>query len=154
MSEQTVIVDYPPLYAEIARIFHLHKRTDVIFAWGPDRIYNPHNAYIPPQLMAHEAVHGTQQGHDEDSIAAWWFEYCRSPAFRLQQEVEAHRAEYGWLIEHGNREQRRTALKQVGGRLAGTLYGSMVTGKQAKRLLRGERGNDRTVRSLRENCSW
>lgn len=130
---QKVINDYPPLWYEINAAFKVGKQ-EVIFSFGPV-IYNPTGAYIPPQLMVHEAVHGIRQGTDRNKIYDWWKRYIDSPKFRLAEEVPAHQAEYKWLKQHGNRQQRRQALKQVSQKLSSPLYGRMIKPGKARDIL-------------------
>ncbi len=61
-----VVHDYPPLMDEIDAKFHVRGKP-VIYAWGTT-IYNPSNIDVPPQLIAHEAVHGQRQGRD---VVGW-----------------------------------------------------------------------------------
>lgn len=125
-----IVVDRPPMFDEINKAFNIIN-TKVIFAWG-DIIYNPSNFDIPPELIAHEEVHGKRQG---DDIEGWWQNYLQSPSFRLEEEIPAHQAEYQWMCKNGNRGHRRKALKFVASRLAAPLYGRMTTPSNAKRLI-------------------
>ena len=131
---QEVIIEQPPMYQELAFIFRLHDRRDVIFSFG-DRIYNPYQLAIEPHIAAHEAIHGIRQGIGTE-VLEWWRRYMDDPMFRYIEELVAHRAEYYWLTEHGNRHQRRRALREVSTKLASTLYGGMVTQHQAKHDLK------------------
>ncbi len=139
---QEIIQDYPPLYNRMARAFNLHPNDGVIFSWG-DRIYNPSDQAIPPQLVEHDAVHGERQlcfiagcQASEANIRAWWREYIKSWEFRLNEEIPAHRAEYQWLMANGNRRERRAALKRTAARLAAPLYGGMITSSAAMDILK------------------
>ncbi len=130
---QFVVIEFPPLYEEIAAKFRIHERRDVIFSFG-SVLYNPYAVYIPDELIAHETIHGGRQGKGED-ILDWWQRYIDDPEFRLVEETLAHRAEYQWLLENVNRRHRRRALKQVAAKLASPLYGPMVSVSKAKKLL-------------------
>lgn len=125
-----IVHDYPPLFDEIDAVFGVRGKP-VIFAWG-DIIYDPGHGDIRPELIAHEAVHGQRQGSD---VVGWWRRYIEDPVFRLAEEVPAHRAEYEHLIESGNRQMRRKALRHVAKRLAAPLYGRLITPVEAKRIL-------------------
>lgn len=129
---QEVVFDYPPLFDEIDRVFHVRGQP-IIYAYGA-RIFNPTRIEIPPQLLAHEAVHGHRQLPD---VAAWWRRYLVDVPFRLAEELPAHRAELEWLLKNGNRKQRRAAIRVVAGKLAAPLYGSIVTPAEAVKLLEG-----------------
>ena len=136
---QEIVQDYPPLYDEISQAFNLYPNDGVIFSWG-ERIYNPGNEIIPPQLIAHEAVHGRRQVKGpccaDVNIINWWRQYINSWEFRLDEEIPAHRAEYQWFMDNGNRSQRRSALKRTAARLGAPLYGGIITPAQAMNILR------------------
>ena len=133
---QEVVCDFPPLYDEIAAVFRIHERRDVVFSFG-SIMYNPYALPLPDEIVVHEAVHGDRQGRG-DKVLDWWKRYMEDPAFRLTEEVYAHRAEYRWLLGHGNRKQRRQACKRVAGRLASPTYGRLTTTKKASRLLKAD----------------
>ena len=124
----------PPLYDLINQTFKIAGKP-VFFAWGKF-IYNPTATKIPPQLLAHEEVHGARQATYPMGVLGWWVEYCRSPAFRLAEEVPAHRAEYRYLAAKSrNRQARRTNLRTVAKRLSGPLYGRMISLSKARQLI-------------------
>ena len=133
-TTQTVVLAFPPIYSEIAAVFRIHERRDVIFSFG-SRIYNPYGVEIPAEIIAHEALHGARQGKGESQVLDWWKRYMEDPTFRLVEEIHAHRVEYRWLLEHGNRRESRSALPRISAKLAGTLYGRLVTPQQARKLL-------------------
>ena len=131
-----VVRDYPPLFDEIDAKFRVRGKRGVIFSWG-DRIYNPHGVDIPPALMVHEQVHGARQLGD---VEGWWRRYIDDVVFRFNEELLAHQAEYDAMCEAArDRRERRWALKVVANRLAGGLYGSMITKDVARQLLRADR---------------
>ncbi len=132
-----IVHEPPPLFDEIDAAFKVAGQP-VIFAWG-HRIYNPERIEIPPQLISHEAVHGHRQGRD---IEGWWRRYIDEPAFRLAEEIPAHQAEYLAMVELAiNRNERRRALKTVAKRMAGPLYGALITASQARATLAGHMRN-------------
>ncbi len=131
---QEVIYDFPPLYEEISEAFSLFPGSRIIFSWG-DQLYNPTRAKIVPELVAHEAVHGKRQGSGQQ-IVHWWEQYIEDRAFRLEEEVAAHIAEYQHVLKHGGRNERRTALRVTAKRLSAPLYGSMITRSSAVAVLR------------------
>jgi hypothetical protein len=132
---QRVVVARPPMWAEIDAAFGVSRKRGILFAWG-DRIYNPDGVQIPAQLFAHEAVHGVRQ--EKYGVETWWRDYIGSRPFRFDEELPAHRAEYRYLSEQGNRTHRRAALAGVAAKLAAPLYGNLVTLAEAKRALRGD----------------
>ena len=125
-----ILNDYPPNFKAIDAAFRTFGKP-VIYAFG-GFIYNPTHMTIPPELMAHETVHGQRQLSDPEN---WWEHYIANPHFRLLEELFAHRAEYQWLADRGNRHQRRIALKRTAQRLAGPLYGGLINKKQAAGLI-------------------
>lgn len=125
-----IVFDYPPMIDEIDAAFNVRGKP-VIYAWG-QTVYNPMKIEIAPQLAAHEGAHCHQQG---DDIEGWWRNYIDDPEFRLRQEVQAHQVEYRYLIQNGNRNDRRRAKKHVAQRLASPLYGRLITPKEAERII-------------------
>lgn len=128
-----IIVGYPPNFRELDAAFNIGK-LDVVFAWG-DRIYNPNNTALAPSIIAHEGVHCDRQGSgDPEKLAAWWKRYVEDPAFRLAEEIPAHRAEYH-AATNGDRNQRSRALNFVASKLASPLYGGLITQRDAMQAI-------------------
>ena len=125
------IINEPPPNIEILKkVFPI--RSGVLFSWG-DRIYNPDGIDIPEELIVHEEIHGARQIND---IEGWWEKYIEDPAFRLQEEIPAHQAEYLHLYKTANRQTRRRALVQIANRLSSPLYGKMLKPAEAKRIIK------------------
>lgn len=130
-----VVVAPPPMFDEIDAVFHV-KGKPVIFAWG-DTIYAPQGGPVSEALQAHEAVHGARQSND---IEGWWRRYMTDPAFRLAEEIPAHRAEYRWHAAQPNAHQAvkgfrsRLAFHEadIARRLSGPLYGAMISNARAR----------------------
>ena len=137
-------VERPPLWDLIDKTFHVAGKP-ILFAWG-EYIYNPEGVDVPKQLHVHEEIHGSRQvmfkglidpvlGADE-AVLAWWHRYIEDPAFRLTEEIPAHRAEYLTICKrHADRNYRARALSQIAMKLAAPLYGSLVTPAQARTLI-------------------
>jgi hypothetical protein len=128
-----IVHEVPPLFDEISARFNLAGKS-VIFAWG-GVIYNPDRVNIPPQLMAHEAVHGRRQAGDPEG---WWRRYLVDDVFRLEEETLAHIAEYQSLLGMSpNRQRRRSCLKTTARRMAAPFYGygPLVTRRTAAGLM-------------------
>lgn len=129
-----VIRAYPPNFSQIAKVFPVKGRPGILYAYG-DRIYNPSGVAVTPWIMAHETVHGERQGTWLDE---WWCEYLADPAFRLQEEIFAHQAEwrsYAHIMQATGEGTKEGYLNLVAGRLASPLYGSLVTPTEARRLI-------------------
>lgn len=120
----------PPNFDEIISLFPEARRHGVIFTYG-DIVYAPGSSDIHPALKCHEAVHAQRQGQEID---VWWKRYLSDTEFRFNEELLAHRAEYGWFKGRDRNEAAR-ALHIIAARLASPLYGSMVTAKKARQLI-------------------
>lgn len=95
-----------------------------IMVWG-DVIYTPHK--LSPQLLAHEKVHIKQQRNKPLGLI-WWFRYTLSPKFRLKQEIEAFRAQYG-----ANRTQDE--LYTIATNLSGEMYNNIISFEEAAKQI-------------------
>lgn len=131
-----VILTRPPNYDQIVAAFPAVKLIPgVIYSWGKS-IYNPDNTDLTAWLRAHENVHGQEQL--KMGIEEWWDQYIKSVDFRFGQEVPAHHAEYKTycsLVKSAR--DREGMLQMIAQRLAGSLYGEMVSFVEARRLTRG-----------------
>lgn len=131
-----IIASRPPNFAAIVKVFPFAANYGVIFAYYPN-IYVPSGRELPPQLIAHESVHIQRQ--KDMGVELWWDKYLADTAFRYNEELLAHQAEYKSLIENATcRQQRRSALKIVAKRLTSQLYGGLVSVKQAAIDIAGE----------------
>lgn len=138
----------PPMYRELLRTFPDIEGRRMLFTFG-NTIFNPTEVVIPPQLYAHEAVHAKRQGANIDEYFAWWKEYMRDAKFRFDEELPAHVAEYhAYCKRHGDRNARAKALNEIVLRLAGPVYGCMVTQREAYRAI-VERPHDEEQRTTR-----
>jgi hypothetical protein len=127
-----IIRAYPPNFRAIVSIFSHARKQGVIFTFG-DTIYNPSGGIIPDALRVHESVHSDRQGASPD---AWWEQYLSSAAFRFDEELPAHRAEFAFLAAANiYRSQVEKHLRAVADRLSGPLYGCMVSFDKAKELI-------------------
>ena len=125
--------EHPPRYKEIVAAFPEATKRGVIFTFG-DTVYVPDGETLTPSLKSHEAVHVTRQVKMGADL--WWDKYLVDPQFRLDEELPAHRAEYYAFksITH-DRAQVSQHLNLIAGRLAGPLYGGLVTLAGARRLI-------------------
>lgn len=126
-----IVIGFPPNIESILEVFPITGSE--IFAYG-DTIYNPSGASLTPALIAHEGVHSRQQG---DDVEGWWDRYLVDEKFRFQQELEAHQQEYKTFSHfHRDRNTRFHYLAAIAKRLAGKLYGSLVSAKDARKLIK------------------
>jgi hypothetical protein len=95
------------------------------------RLHVPAGAELPHHLVVHEEVHFDQQDA-KGGPESWWNHYLLDDAFRLEQEVEAYRAQ---LAAVPDRAERRRVTAKVVKDLAGPMYGRIVTKEQARALL-------------------
>lgn len=153
MSMTVVKGEFPPNIDEIDRAFDSKRLHGILYAHGKF-IYNPSSVDVPPWLVAHEAVHGYRQMHPDvpdaaeaealegmsidDRVARWWFKYIHDKDFRFAEELAAHAAEYRYFYRaHPNdRRIRRVFLQAVAERLAGPLYGRLLTVERAKEQIK------------------
>lgn len=131
-----VVVGPPPNLEAIAAVFPMARGPGAIFTFG-DTIYAPGGAHlVTPELKAHEGVHYSRQTNDTAKIEAWWARYLVDADFRLAEEVPAHRAEYRqFCAGHRDYNQRARFLHAIAMRLAGPLYGGMLSHVEARRRI-------------------
>jgi hypothetical protein len=101
-----IVRGYPPNYAEIRE--RLSPSPRAVFAYG-DVIYSPSGRAVGP--------------------------YIDDPAFRLEQEVEAYRAQYRVA---SSRSERRYLLLHICRDLSSRMYGNLVTSAEARALVLAE----------------
>lgn len=130
--KQTVLIERPPVYDRCNEQFAIAGKP-ILFAWG-DTIFNPEGVEIPPELFAHEAVHGERQ--IGIGVEHWWDRYLDLPWWRLKEEELAHRAEYqAYARRHPNSRKRALVLDAIAERLAGPLYGNLVSVADARAVV-------------------
>ena len=128
-----IVAGTPPNFEAIVARFPAARRRGVIFTWG-DTVYVNGVPELPSQLKAHEAVHIDQQRRLWGGPERWWALYLDNPTFRLDQELQAHRAEYRTLKQL-DRNAAARSLTFIAERLASPLYGGMITVREAKRMI-------------------
>lgn len=120
--------DFPPNYEEILKVFDL-KGTKPVFCYG-DSVYGVQEP-LPDYLMIHEETHMVQQIDPK----AWWDQYLKDPAFRLEQELEAYQAEYRYLVKMNN-PQKELLLESMAWDLCGPMYGNLLPFGDVKSKIR------------------
>lgn len=125
---------YPPNYVEIVAALG-EPAPNVCFAWG-DRVYFPGGTKLAPEIEIHESVHFQQQA-EIGGPELWWAKYLSNAAFRLEQEVEAMRAQ---IACQPTREYRRACRRMCAKQLAGPTYQLPITWQQADAFLQGRAG--------------
>lgn len=130
-----IIPDFPPNVADIeALVPGLRETKGLIFAHG-GAVYNPSGTHLPEWILAHEQVHLDRQG---DLSSSWWKRYLADPEFRFAEELPAHRVEWKVFCRHEKRREARARyLNFMAQRLAGPLYGRLVTMAAARAKIAG-----------------
>lgn len=108
--------------------------------WG-DYVYSRDTmAFSHPQKLAHEAIHAEQQNHNRALGLIWWWKYATDAQFRLQEELEAYRAEWRWILE--NMPDPHINFKFLDGmakELASPHYGGLLSVHTAKAYIEHSR---------------
>lgn len=129
-----IVNAYPPNIDAIDAVFNVRGKP-ILYAWG-DIVYQPHpdgDEPIASELRAHEREHGQRQlsfmfstsSDRNERIAVWWERYLADQAFRLDEEVHAHRAELQHLLDKypsAGAAWKRQATTHVASRLRAELY--------------------------------
>jgi hypothetical protein len=124
----------PPNYEAVVAVLPGAAQPGVMFAYG-GKVYAPGRTSISPELQAHEQVHIDRQGADTD---AWWARYLVDVAFRFDEEVLAHRAEWKrYCARHIDQFKRQRALAEIAGKLASGLYGVTISRSEAMAAIKG-----------------
>ncbi len=124
------VVTYPPWYLSLwkKKFPFADFEKGVIMVWGK-KIYINRPDLLTIPLIRHEEVHLRQQKNSYLFGLIWLIRYVFSVKFRFNQEIEAHRAEY--LADKKN-------LYHVAKRLSSSLYGNIVSYKEAIDLIKFE----------------
>lgn len=128
-----IVEDYPPNYEEICSVIPaVRTQNGIVFTYG-DTIYNPDKEEIEDHLECHEEVHEKQQL--EMGVDEWWAEYLVNPKFRLEQELEAYRAQYKMVNKAYGRGSALELVKSIARDLSGPMYGSILKYKEARKSI-------------------
>lgn len=131
-----IITKKPPNFDAIVAVFPSAAMPGVIFTFG-NAIYNPSGAHICNALLAHEEVHARRQTTATAKIEAWWERYLVDGYFRIAEELPAHQAEFRAACgQIKDRNKRGMICVKIAQRLAGPLYGNMMTFSQAMKAVR------------------
>ena len=125
---------YPPNINKIRERFG-EIPNSVVFTYG-DILYAPKGKNIPKNLRVHEKVHMKQQGDDPEG---WWDKYLTDVDFRLEQEVEAYKKQFGFYRSTCKIKSRIPLfLNRIAKDLSGSIYGNMIGFNDAKKLIEGQ----------------
>jgi hypothetical protein len=123
-----IIISKPPafIWDKCKEMFSFNEKSTV-FTFG-DTLYNPGNAAIMDHLLVHEETHANQQSHDDTAAKLWWARYFEDPKFRIDQEVEAYRAQYKFICTKiKDRNARARALHQLASYCSSAMYGNEIS---------------------------
>lgn len=99
----------PPVYEKCHEQFGVNWSKGVIITYG-DTIYCKYD--LTPDKIAHESVHVKQQSKMDKDV--WWDRYFSDSKFRLQQELEAYRAEANFIRRTvGDRNDRARLFRDI-----------------------------------------
>lgn len=127
----------PKNYDALVAAFPSIPSLKPLFCYG-DTIFNPFDRHVTEDLIVHETVHSYQQA--SPSLLGpdnWYARYISDPAFRLEQEVEAYRAQYAFLAQSTpDRNRLFRHLRELSLALSSPLYGSLITPSEARELIK------------------
>ena len=130
---QEIVIALPPVFDRCVAAFG-HEAIigrPIVWSWG-NKVFNPLGIEIPPEILAHEKVHGERQSSDPVRINAWWDKYLTDAQFRYDEELVAHRAEWHAYFRRRPGKDNTEVLNKIAERLASSLYGGCCTVAQAK----------------------
>lgn len=107
----------------------------VIFTYG--ELITTYHGEMTEDFIPHEMTHVRQQAEYPGGKDAWWQRYLEDDKFRLEQELEAYRNQYQWLLKNPlvNKQERFENLKWYAVSLSGSMYGNIVSFFQAMSLI-------------------
>lgn len=116
----------PPNWNRLVEVFGADW-TNVVVTWG-DTIHA--RRPVSPDLEVHEAVHERQQA--AYGVEAWWERYYFDQAWRIEQELEAYRAQFLFLTRNtADRNLIFRVQDKLSRDLAGSTYGKCITYHEA-----------------------
>lgn len=125
---------WPPNIADIRSAFNITGLNYIVYTYG-QKIYNPSGNTLPSELIVHEAMHGEQQR--KMGPKKWWAKYLKDPQFRLDQELEAYRAQ--WVaLGNDSRQYKKFVLRRITKDISGRMYGNLISREEAKALITKE----------------
>lgn len=121
----------PPNIIALSQKFGVKWESGLIVAYG-DTIHCAQQP-ISENKIAHELVHLRQQS--KIGLEEWWDRYYKYPEFRLEQEIEAYRAERD-ILKTMNRSERRRITSKNAKDLSSAMYGNLISYETALNLLK------------------
>lgn len=88
----------PPIYHRAERAFGVrYFRDDVVMTYG-NTIHLHRPNILTDDVIEHECVHMKQQALIGE--IDWWEKYFADENFRMEQELEAYRHQYAYILDH------------------------------------------------------
>lgn len=101
-----------------------------------DTIYT--NNELPYDILFHELKHLMQQEYY--GPLNWLDKYFKSPAFRLEQELEAYQYQLEKVLElTGDKQEHFNIMTECARNMSSDLYGKLCTYQQAVSMLKGDK---------------
>ena len=130
----TIIFKKPPehIYQACVKQFGVSFDDGIIFAYNR-HIYTKYP--MPDYKEVHENTHLLQQTLI-GSADVWWEKYLEDKEFRLEQEIQAYKAEMRYVKEYiKNREIVAQIRHQNAIDLSSEIYGKIISYTEAHRIL-------------------
>lgn len=90
---------------------------------------------LSTEKMVHESIHVDQQ--KKMGVEPWWDKYFTDVEFRLEQEVEAYKAEADYIRKYTkDRNLKARLIHQICATLSSPMYGNICTFSQAKEYVK------------------
>jgi hypothetical protein len=122
----------PPVYQRCREVFGVDwNKQKLVITYG-DTIYCK-NVPVSDDLVVHESTHIKQQLAMGKEI--WWEKYFVDKDFRLSQEKEAYLNQWNYIKDNYNRKARKHLQEHIIQSMV-SIYGDMITQKEAEKLIR------------------
>ncbi len=134
-----VSTEKPPVWDDLVKNFGVEWGTpikSVIVAYG-DTL---HCSEEPTDdVVQHELIHLEQQGYTQEGAKKWYIRYIADPEFRLDQELQAYRAQFQFVKSYSkDRNALNRYLNRLATDLASPMYGHLIAQWKARKLIREE----------------
>lgn len=106
-----ISTDVPPVYKKALAKFGSAANFDrgIVYTYGD--IVHVKSGVLRDDVEAHETVHVVQQTNYPGGAEAWWTRYMSDPDFCLEQELEAYRAQYQFVLRKYPKREHFEMLK-------------------------------------------
>ena len=117
---------------EVKEKFGVEWESPVVFTYGD--LITTSKGEMREDLLHHEPVH-TKQQKEYGGADKWWREYLDNPKFRFDQELEAYRSQYKWILQTQKPSQWYKYLEAYAHDLSSPMYGNLVAKDEAIKLI-------------------